>query len=113
MGPSDAPHAAKTPLDIYDKDALSQACIYCFLCLLSFYILILFFDLALHSPPDFLSSCPQSLKTFSLHTQVLKVCSSALRSKHKCDFGVLTLAQGQLPWKETLDVTLPHSGHCR
>jgi hypothetical protein len=23
---------------------------------------------------------------------------------------VLTFAQGQLPWKETLDVTLPHSG---
>ena len=119
MGNDGSGDHVKAALDIYDKDALMLVCP-------SHLTTLPFLSFSLFSSPSralfsyvFLLRL-QSLKSISLHAQVCFIpyiftlfllfffaASSEMRFSLS---SVLTFAQGQLPWKETLDVTLPHSG---
>ena len=104
----------KAALDIYDKDALMlvRPSHLTPLPFLSFSLFsspsrALFSYVCSRSSP---SRCMLRCVSFLIFLHCFS-CFFAASSEMRFSLSsVLTFAQGQLPWKETLDVTLPHSG---
>ncbi len=64
-------------------------------------------------PPDFSHLFPRLSLPYAVAEVVLAACAGAHPAPSRVRIPPLTNHQGQLPWKETLDVTLPHAGSLR